>query len=282
MTIDESFEKQIKTIFRPLNTATLPEPASFSMALKKNIPKKGKYGDVGRATISCFGTAAVDMWHRSVHSFLISVALADVSPVWASVSGYYSSHYSVRGLAHLLGYFYIHKEGIIVRVAADKGANICAFGKRADFKQIANLQHKGEHDIYWTLVNASNVFSGDPLFTKNDPYKDESDSRHRNHANYADNIRDYPIFNPPDRESLKNKIDRISKISFTDPRLPDVRKFPDTETVQLLAYHRLVAFRTVLNNTLGGENNFWNVHRNPSFARDYTNFQLSSETSLLG
>lgn len=67
-----------------------------------------------------FTTAAVDMWLRGVHSFLISVSLTNASPIWASVSGYYSSHYVVRAFAHLLGYFQLYRLERIIYLEHDK------------------------------------------------------------------------------------------------------------------------------------------------------------------
>ena len=46
--------------------------------------------------LTYFAMAAVKMWLRAVHSFLISVSLTKASPIWSSVAGYYSSHYSIR------------------------------------------------------------------------------------------------------------------------------------------------------------------------------------------
>ena len=58
------------------------------------------------------------------------------------------------------------------------------------------------------------------------------------------------------------------------PPLPRFSKFPDLEYVQVIAYHRIVRFRQLLDEVLGGKNRFWNVHRSPSFSVGYVDFQL--------
>ena len=54
-----------------------------------------------------------------------------------------------------------------------------------------------------------------------------------------------------------------------------ISKFPDLEFVQVVAYHRLVTFRKLLDEVLGGKNRFWNVHRKPPFAIKFIDFQLA-------
>lgn len=106
---------QIELIFNCLNKAgasnNFPEPGALSIALNKLIDfNKGDYSAIiNTSDASKFATAAIEMWHRSIHSFLISASLTKSSPIWASVSGYYSSHYSVRAFAHLLGHFQLFK-----------------------------------------------------------------------------------------------------------------------------------------------------------------------------
>src|SRR5437660_9704152 len=53
----------------------------------------------------CFASAAVEMWHRAIHSFLCSVALTETSPLWSRITGYYSSHFVMRAFSHALGFF---------------------------------------------------------------------------------------------------------------------------------------------------------------------------------
>jgi hypothetical protein len=83
-----------------------------------------------------------------------------------------------------------------------------------------------------------------------------------------------------DEDALKSRIEYISKIAFDVPPLPRTSKFPDLAYVQVVAYHRLVRFRRLLDEVLGGTNRFWKVHRNPPFARGYMDFQLVERTGL--
>jgi len=283
--IDDSFRTRLSETFRPLNrisaSGALPPAATltnfFAVTFRKGmlshalIPKQASH----------FGTAAVEIWQRSVHSFLISASLTNASPIWASVSGYYSSHYSVRGIAHLLGYFYLFKRQTVARLEpGPRGGYTCSFmGKPKNIPS-------GEHQIYWGLVKRDSIFAADPLFTENKPDVDESDAGHRNFANYIDHIYRYPIFHPLDENAMKTRVDHISKIEIEDPRDPDPPpiprkdRFPDVERVQLIAYHRLVSFRKILDEVLADSNRFWNVHRNPSFATGFMNFQLAERSGF--
>jgi hypothetical protein len=150
--------------------------------------------------------------------------------------------------------------------------------KFEDGHQICEFKSKkgrnGEHQLYWKLVKRDVLFIGDALFTENDPGEDASDARHRNHANYADHVNKYPTFHPLDEKALKNRIEYISKIAFDAPPIPRLSEFPDVGFVQVIAYHRIVRFRQLLDEVLGGKNRFWNVNRNPSFAGEFIDFQL--------
>jgi hypothetical protein len=277
MIIDQSFRDRLGATFGPLRTVPgkFPASASLAEALRKEADRK-RPSTVRPQLAANLGTAAVDIWHRSVHSFLISTALTAASPVWASVSGYYSSHYSVRGIAHLLGYFYLFTRRRVARLEiGSRGGYSFSFSKKP-----AGIQASGEHQLYWVLVKRDPVFQGDPLFTENRQDIDESDSAHRNYANYIDHLCKYPVFNPLDQEPIQLRIDKISKIVFDDAPIPRRSKFPDVEYVQLVAYHRLVCFRKALDEVLGDGNRFWKVHRNPSFAANYINYQLAESSGL--
>jgi len=220
-----------------------------------------------------FTTAAVDIWMRSVHSFLVSASLTEVSPIWASVAGYYSSHYAVRALAHLLGFFQLFSRKRIARLELGGGNYVCTFNPKKAGER--------EHRIYWQIVKDDRHFSADPFFTEYNPAIDESDVAHRDRANYADHLSPmFPIFRPLNAETLRSRIDRISEIPFTSPPIPRVSRYPDVESVQIIAYHRLVRFRDLVDSVVGNGNRFWNVHRNPTWARDYMDFQLTEELEL--
>ena len=277
MNIDQLFRDRLGATFGPLKTVPgkFPASASLAEALRKEADRK-RPGAVSPQLAANFGTAAVDIWHRSVHSFLISTALTDASPMWASVSGYYSSHYSVRGIAHLLGYFCLFTRRTVARlVIGPRGGYSLSF-----LKKLPGINARGEHQRYWALVKRDPVFQGDPLFTENRQDTDESDSAHRNYASYIDHLCKYPVFHPLDQEAIQLRIDKISKIVFDDTPIPRRSKFPDVEYVQVVAYHRLVSFRKALDEVLGDSNRFWRVHRNPSFAASYMNYQLAEGSGL--
>jgi hypothetical protein len=277
MNIDAHVREQLLATFVPLNAVAaaraFPAPSTLSISLEKLIPKDGTTRrNIDAQTASYFSTAAVDMWLRSVHSFLISASLTEASPIWASVSGYYSSHYAVRGLAHLLGNFQLFKRKRVIELRWENPRYVCFFRT----KDAGDAEHK----LYWKLLKSSILFRNDGIFTDNKPDSEFSDVRHRNHANYSDHLAPYPVFRPLDEATLKTRIEYISKIVLNAPPLPRFKHFPDIEYVQLIAYHRIVRFRALLDEVLGGKNRFWNVHRNPSFVSGFMDFQLAESEGL--
>jgi hypothetical protein len=277
MNLDDSLRTQLASTFLPLNKVAavhaFPPPRTLTNTLEKLMPQ-GKAGQTNISLESAcyFATAAVDIWLRGVHSFLVSASLTDASPLWSSVAGYYSSHYAVRGLAHLLGYFQLFRKKKIIELKLDKGKYVCSYRSKGS--------GGGEHQVYWKLVKQSAVFGGDGLFTENNPDLDCSDAKHRNYANYSDHLAGYPQFHTSDEKLLKDRIEYISKIVFDAPPIPRTSEFPDLAAVQVIAYHRVVRFRNVLDEVLGGKNRFWQLHRNPSFAMSYMDFQLAEGTGL--
>jgi hypothetical protein len=196
------------------------------------------------------------------------------------VSGYYSSHYVIRGFAHLLGYFQLFHARRIVQLKFDNNHSTCSFSKKK--------KRGGEHQLYWDLVKQNAAFKGDALFAQNlldppeskkdpsdDLQKTSSEGEHRNRANYADHLFGYPTFSALDKKLLKERIEQISKIVCYAPPLPRIEKFPDLEYVQLIAYHRIIRFRKLLDDVLGGTNAFWEIHRTPAFAAEFMDFQLA-------
>ena len=84
-----------------------PDRSALSTCINdvfKNIAP-GNVATLPNDKCALFATAGVEMWHRAIHSFLWSVALTESSPIWSSVSGYYSSHFVMRALAHSMGIF---------------------------------------------------------------------------------------------------------------------------------------------------------------------------------
>jgi len=279
MQIDPAVQSHVTRAFEPLNDEAavhaFPASASLSRALDLVLPvasvgvtSRNASRDVGKM----FTTAAVNIWLRAVHSFLVSASLTNVSPIWASVAGYYSSHYSVRALAHLLGFFQLFSRKRIVRLQFQGAACVCNF----DPKKAGDREHR----VYWRIIKKDPHFAGDPFFTQNDSATDESDVAHRDRANYADHLNQFPMFRPLDAVALRQRIDRISNIEVGAPPIPRVSRCPDVEAVQIVAYHRLVRFRSFVDTIVGDENRFWSVHRDPPWAREFLDYQLTEEATL--
>jgi len=280
MQIDPAFRTHVETTFSPLNRRaaahSFPQVAALSTELAALVPAK----TTGHASVNVqpklsamFATASVDMWMRAVHSFLVSTSLTKVSDIWASVAGYYSSHYSVRAFAHLLGFFQLYTRKRIVRLELLNGRHVCTFDPKTKWDR--------EHLVYWRIVKRDPLFGSDPLFTDNKTGgKVPSDVEHRERANYADHLPNFPTFRPLDAAALKNRVQRISEIQFSTPPIPRVEGYPDVESVQVVAYHRLVRFRDLVNNILGDSNRFWKTHRNPSWANDFMDYQLTEQPTL--
>jgi hypothetical protein len=212
-----------------------------------------------------FATAAVNMWMRAVHSFLISASLTNVSPIWASVTGYYSSHYSVRALAHLLGSFRLFTKRQVAQLQAAAGHYVCTFKQKKS----------REHEIYWEIVSDDRHFSADPFFNQGNP-----EVAHRDWAQYTDHLPQLPPFRPLDKEALRIRIDRISDIPFDAPPIPQLVRYPDVDSVQVIAYHRIVRFRAFVDAILGESSAFWTTYRNPSWAIEFMDFQLAEGQAL--
>jgi hypothetical protein len=279
MNIDPALQAHITAAFAPLNNEAavnaFPAPTSLSQALNLALPA-GSRGVATRNTsqdvAKMFTTASVNIWMRAVHSFLVSASLTGVSPIWASVAGYYSSHYAVRSLAHLLGFFQLFSRRRIVRLDLHGGRYVCNF----DPKTAGDREHR----VYWRIVKRDPHFASDPFFSENDSMLDESDVAHRDRANYADHLPQFPAFRPLDAVALRNRINRISEIEFSSPPIPRVSRYPDLESVQIIAYHRLVRFRDLVDTVIGTTNRFWSVHRSPTWATEFIDFQLTDEETL--
>ncbi len=283
MTLTVSEMQQIQVAFDPLNRVAAvhawPKVGELTAELEKILPST-KIAKTITTTprLGCLlATASVEMWHRSVHSFLISAGLTTVSPIWASVAGYYSSHYSIRAFAHLLGHFQLFHAKRLARAQLVNGQHSCEFGPRKGVDR--------EHRFYWRVVKENQHFSSDPLFTMNvnasGPLNTRpSDVGHRDMANYRDHVGGIPIFEPLTAPALRARVDQLSQMPIDDPPIPDIGKFPDLVSVQIVAYHRLVRYRALLNEILGGTNRFWSVHQNPPWAARYLDFQITEMAGI--
>ena len=280
MQIEHALRTHVQLNFRPLNTqpaaSSFPPMGSLSAELRNRAPaaRSGVASvNVQPRVATLFATASVDMWMRAVHSFLISASLSDVSDIWASVCGYYSSHYSVRAIAHLLGYFQLYAQKKIVQLQIVGGRHVCSYRSKNRFDR--------EHRMYWRIVKQESLFASDQLFTENARARSvPADVNHRDRANYIDHLGQFPTFRPLDDAVLRGRVRRISGIEFSTPPIPDAERYPDVESVQIVAYHRLVRYRDLVDNILGGGNRFWSVYRNPTWAAEFMDYQLTEQATL--
>lgn len=267
----DTTSQQIEIMFSGLRRRSaadaIPAPGTLSKTLIHVVERTtGDTTMIDAATFGFFATAAVEMWHRSVHSFLISASLTKASPLWASVSGYYSSHYSVRAFAHLLGYFQLQSKRCIIQVEVNGKQYLCRIIK----KQGGDREHK----FYWKTVKNHSRFAADPFFTKNEEGQTHSDSGHRSKANYADHVNQFPTFQALDKVYLKERVEKIASIELSDAPIPRAESYPDTENVQLIAYHRMVKFRKFIDEALDGSNRFWKAQRKPGWCPNFLDFQI--------
>jgi hypothetical protein len=273
--LDGELQQQVQMLFSKLGGAAarkaIPPLMSLADALNKACPPaQNPRVRVPPDVPGMFATAAVEIWLRAVHTFLVSAALTQASPVRATISGYYASHYSMRAFAHLLGYFQLFRRKRIVQL--ENGRPYCSFMQKSGTDR--------EHTFYWKIVRRHAHFNADPLFTDNLDDVDVSDAAHRNRVTYADHLSIFPQFRVLDEAALRQRVDFISGIQFGMPPIPDRRRYPDTESVQVVAYHRVVRFRRFLDEILGGSNRFWSVHRTPAWAGGIISFQLTDQSTL--
>jgi hypothetical protein len=269
--MNKDLSTQINVMFKALNNKSaanaFPAPRTLANVLKSRC-KPFNVGIVAAKApdLPIFATAAVEMWLRGIHSFLISASLTEASPIWASVAGYYSSHYSVRAFAHLFGLFHLHQDKRLIQLKRDGNGYV--------FEIIKKNGSDREHKLYWKYLAEHKELKNDPFFYPNREDIPESDGSHRNRANYADHLNTFPTFKPLSEEYLARRIQKIAEIEFSAVPVPNADKFPDIHTVQILAYHRIVKFRQLLDEVVGVDNRFWGVQRNPSWKPKDLTFEV--------
>lgn len=271
---------EIKIIFQACQrrgtSVGFPQVGMLAGHLAREAERAGKAGQdvfvADPALVKLFATAAVEMWHRGLHSFILSAGLASTSPIWSSVAGYYASHYVVRGYAHLLGRYVLYKQKKVASLYLDQGRFYC----RLEGKGATEREHKS----YWKFVRASAEFGADPFLNVDNSASPISDQAHRTKANYFDHIGNFFKFKALTQEAIIERIERISGISLSAVPVPDADDYPDLESVQIMAYHRLVRFRKYLDDLLGEQYHFWNVHRKPQWCQDVIDFQIT-EAALI-
>lgn len=267
-------DQHVATIFQGFRRAnanlSFPGPGTLSKKLNA-IADSARAAQieavqVEQEVVRLFASAAVEMWHRALHSFIVSAALTETSSLWSSVAGYYASHYAVRGCAHLLGRYLLYRHKRVAVLHLDHGRYYCSLDRKGGSDR--------EHKAYWRFVRESDQFGKDPLFSVDADASPKSDGAHRNLANYSDHIARYPSFAALTLEAAVERIQRISEIELTAVPIPNAERYPDLTNVQIIAYHRIVRFRRYLDSLLGGQNRFWNAHREPSWCRSIVDYQV--------
>lgn len=274
--VDTELRKQLERLFEPLNSRpagdAFPRPLALATALEANcqgLDAGGAFHAPPRI-LALFATAAVEGWLRALHSFLVSAAITDASPIWAGIAGYYSSHYCMRAFAHLLGHFQLFRLKLIVNL--EESRPICVVRKKRDER---------EHAFYWKAVKKHRHFAGDPLFTNNPDDAEVSDAANRNRTTYSDHfsqaLRQFRVVG---EEALRARVRYISRIEVPAPPIPRRSRAPDIESVQIVAYHRIMRFRGLLDEVLPVRSRFWSIYRKPSWASEWTDFQLVEARGL--
>lgn len=269
--MNKVLQNQITVMFAALDKQSaanaFPAPSALSSFLTSRCTPFAQPTVAAKPNeLTLFATASVEMWLRAVHSFLISASLTQASPIWSSVAGYYSSHYSIRAFAHLFGFFHMHKMKRLIQIEQQGKGWVLQVGKK-------NASDR-EHKLYWKYISDHPELANNPFFYPNREDIPESDGSHRNKANYADHIHRFPVFKPLDEDYLASRIQRIAEIEFSSVPIPNADRFPDIETVQILAYHRIVKFRQLVDESVGPTHRFWKIQRTPSWVPRTMTFEV--------
>jgi len=232
----------------------------LSKALQANSTLPNRSG-------SLFASSSVEMWHRAIHSFLLSVALTETSPLWASVTGYYASHFVMRAVCHSIGVFKLFSRRSIVQVILRNGNFVCSMVSGGE---------RGEHAFYWNVARQHPNFSANPLFRDNSERNLASDSAHRNFANYTDHVGRFTRLSFPLSQEISLNVEKISRIRLHSVTEPSREDYPDLFNVQILAFQRIVSFHDFLETRVPG-NRFWRAHRRPSWCDGIMVYQVEED-----
>lgn len=273
MPIGSDHVKFIRAIFDQLKRQKPERPPrrgvlADTLRAKIKNPAKGSEFTLMPVEAALFGSAAVEMWLRAVHSFLISNSVMKASPIWSSVAGYYSSHYVMRAFSHILGHFLLVRDHLAVQVKLQNGGYSC----------VSKKSSPTEHQYYWRLPEIELGSAGNALFSANKQIKDFksewTDASHRVFANYFDHINSFTNFEPVNEDYLRIRIEQLSDLVTDSPALPDHNKYPDLDSVHLIAYARIVEFRACMDNVVGIKHKYWAYFREPTWFTKYMDFQV--------
>ena len=264
---DQIIELSFGKFDKPSAKLDFPAKGALSQHINGLLGNAGKVPPVlTHQYCPMLASAGVEMWHRAIHSFLWSVALTGNSHLWASISGYYASHFVMRAFAHSMGIFKSFTQKKVIQVVVDKGQFVCSLIETKD----------GEHPFYWKAVKGHAKLTSNPLFRENSERNPKSDSAHRTFANYTDHLDNFSPMRFPELEAVATNVGKISGIRLHSVTEPSRDDYPDLENVQILAFQRIVAFHDFLEERVSG-NRFWRAHRRPAWCKDVMLFQVENQ-----
>ena len=117
------------------------------------------------------------------------------------------------------------------------------------------------------------MFSQDCLFSDNNDHLQPTDTSHRGFANYKDHVDHFQDFMTLNEEYLITRIRRVSELMTDSPTLPNHNKYPDLDSVHIIAYARIVRFRSYVDEMIGTKNRYWRYYRSPGWFTKYMDFQ---------
>lgn len=265
LSTDRIVELSFGKLDKPSAKMDFPKPGTLSRHFNELVETAGNtVPTLSHQHCPMLASAGVEMWHRSIHSFLWSLALTDGSPLWSSVSGYYASHFAMRAFAHSMGIFKSFTQKKVIQVVIKNGSFVCSLSS----------SKLGEHAFYWNAVKGKLI--DNPLFHDNNERDMKSDSAHRTFANYTDHVDSFSSMKFPALETVAESVEKISRIRLHSVTSPSRDDFPDLQNVQILAFQRIVAFHDFLEARVP-KNRFWRAHRRPSWCNEVMVYQVEDQ-----
>ncbi len=254
----------IKQILETLTTTSQSYPRYGELIEHiENLKRKAGNEIIVPIDITClrlFMTASIDMWHRAINCFLISVAAKDNNDPWAGVSGYYSSHYVMRAFNYLF-----------CELNSNIGVYELKQSKSGYYLHRKNKKRKQEHLYCWNVVFAK---FKNPLFYACTQV-DKNDQGHRNFASYMDHLNPLESVLNVDNHELSLRIGRISHIT---PTPPDKNFYPQLDNVQSMAFNRIIFYKNWMDQNIGPTTNYWSIHRDPKWCRGVMEYDANWPT----